>query len=72
MSKITIKQLRSLIKEVALNESIATDEAEQKKKVVDALIALYYRHELIPSEIVVELASTAQKEIDEIKQRTKK
>lgn len=56
MSKITIKQLRSLIKEVTLNESIATDEVEQKKKVVDALIALYYRHELIPSEIVVELA----------------
>lgn len=59
MSKITIKQLRSLIKEVTLNESIATDEVEQKKKVVDALIALYYRHELIPSEIVVELASAA-------------
>lgn len=72
MSKIAIKQLKNLVREVALNESMATDEAEQKKKIIEALIALYYRHELIPSEISIELAAAAQKEIDQITSRTRR
>jgi hypothetical protein len=72
MKTITIKQIRQLVREVALNESMAADEAEQKKKIVDSLVALYYRHELEPSEIAIELAAEAQKEIDEIKARTKR
>lgn len=72
MKKITIKQIRQLVREVALNESMAADEAELKKKIVDALVALYYRHELEPAEIAIELAAESQKEIEEIKTRTKR
>ena len=72
MSKITIKQIKNLVREIALTESIAADEVAQKKKVVDALVALYYRHELRPDEIATELAAEAQKEIDEISTRSKK
>lgn len=72
MEKINVKRIRQLVREVVMSESMAADENQLKKTVVDALVSLYFRHEFVPADVVAELATSAQKQIDDINARAKR
>lgn len=69
--KLTTRSLRSIIKEeISLLEGMAADEDKLKRAVIDALVALYFRHEFAPKDVAVDLAAEAQAQIDKINTNT--
>lgn len=65
--KLTSRSLRAIIKEeIDLFEGMAADEDKLKRAVVDALVALYFRHEMTPEDVAIDLAAEAQLQIDKI------
>jgi len=54
--KLTADLLKRLVKEELVKESIASDEKNLKDSAVQALISLYFRHDILPEDAAKELS----------------